>query len=86
MKLNMTLKVKAPPKPTAESSTNEKKSYEDWKFSNSCCLIIMENPMEIPFMQIFPRLRMQKSSCMLLARNIQSFQKMGKMSYLIIIR
>ena len=29
MKLNLTLKVEAPLKPTAESSTNEKKFYED---------------------------------------------------------
>ena len=36
-------------------------------------------------MQAFSRLRMQKSYCMLLARNIQSFQRNEKMSYLIII-
>ena len=28
LKLNLVLKVEAPPKPIAESSTNEKKSYE----------------------------------------------------------
>ena len=29
MKLNLILKVEAPPKPTTESSTKEKKSYEN---------------------------------------------------------
>ena len=29
MKLNLALKGEAPPKPTVESSTNEKKFYED---------------------------------------------------------
>ena len=29
MKLNLALKVEAPPKPTAESFSKEKKSYED---------------------------------------------------------
>ena len=29
MKLKLALKVEAPPKPTTESSVNEKKSYED---------------------------------------------------------
>ena len=30
-------------------------------------------------MQAFPRLRMQKISCMLLARNMQSFQRMERL-------
>ena len=46
MKLKLTLKVEAPLKPIVESSANEKKSYEDWEYSNSCCLMIMENHME----------------------------------------
>ena len=37
MKLNLALKVEAPPKPIAESSAEENKSYEDWEYSNSCC-------------------------------------------------
>ena len=36
-------------------------------------------------MQAFPRLKMQKSFWMVLARNIQSFKILRKMSYLIII-
>ena len=46
MKPNLVLKVEAPPKLQAESSTSEKKSYEEWEYSNSCCLMIMENHME----------------------------------------
>ena len=46
IKLNLALKVEAPPKPTAESSVSEKKSYEDWEYSNSYCLMIMKNHME----------------------------------------
>ena len=46
MILNLALKVEAPSKPTVESSTKEKKSYEDCEYSNSCCLMIMENHME----------------------------------------
>ena len=46
MKLNLALKVEAPLKPTIESSVNEKKLYEDWEYSNSCCLMIIENHME----------------------------------------
>ena len=46
MKLNLALKVEAASKPTVESLANEKKSYEDWEYSNSCCLMIMENHMK----------------------------------------
>ena len=46
MKLNMALKVGAPPKPTTKNSAKEKKSYEDWEYFNSCCLMIMENHIE----------------------------------------
>ena len=45
MKMNLALKVEAPPKPTAKSLANEKKFYEDWEYSNNCYLIIMENHM-----------------------------------------
>ena len=46
LKLNLALKVEASLKPTIESSTNEKKFYENKEYSNSCCLMIMENQME----------------------------------------
>ena len=45
IKLNLALKVEAPPKPTAESFANEKKFYEDWEYSNRCCMMIMKNHM-----------------------------------------
>ena len=56
MKLNLALKVEAPPKPTSESSTKEKKSYEDWEYSNSCCLMIMENHMEDSIYESIPKI------------------------------
>ena len=34
IKLNLALKVEAPPKPTTESSVNEKKFYEDLEYFN----------------------------------------------------
>ena len=46
MKLNLALKVKTPQKPAAESFAKEKKSYENWEYSNSYCLRIMEKHME----------------------------------------
>ena len=55
MKLNLALKVEALPKPTAESSVSETKSYEDWKYSNSYCLMIMENHMKDSIYKSIPK-------------------------------
>ena len=46
MKLNVTLKVEAPPKPSTESFANGKKFYKDCEYYNSRCLMIMKNHME----------------------------------------
>ena len=46
MKLNLVLKVEAPPKPSIESSACEKRFYEDIEYYKSCYLMIMENHME----------------------------------------
>ena len=43
MKLNLILKVEAPPKPIVESFANEKKFYTDLEYSNSFCLPIMDD-------------------------------------------
>ena len=85
MKLNSALKVEAPLKPTAESSVKEKKCYEDWEYSNGCCLMIIENHMEDYFYESIPKSENAKNSWMLLARNTQGSRRMRKMSYLIII-
>ena len=55
MKLNLALKVEVPPKPTVESSAKEKKSYEDWEYSDNCSLVIMENHMKDSIYEIIPK-------------------------------
>ena len=62
MKLNLVLKVEAPSKPTADSSANEKKSYEDCGYSNSCCLMIIENHMENSIYESIPKTENAKNS------------------------
>ena len=56
MKLNLALKVEAPLKPTVESFAKEKKSYENWEYSNSCCLMIIENHMEDSIYESIPKI------------------------------
>ena len=60
MKMNLALKLEGLPKPTGESSTKEKKSYEDRKYSNSCCLMIMENHMEDSIYESIPKTKNAK--------------------------
>ena len=60
MKINLALKVEAPPKPTIESSASEKTSYEDWEYSNSCCFMIMENHMEDSIYESIPKTKNAK--------------------------
>ena len=60
IKLNLALKVEAPPKPTAESFANEKKFYEDWEYSNRCCMMIMKNHMEESIYANIPKIENTK--------------------------
>ena len=42
MKLDLALKINQPQKPTNESIVNDKKVYEEWEYSNNCCMLILE--------------------------------------------
>ena len=46
LKLDLALEIDPPEKPTDESSAVVKKLYEDWKYSNKCCMMMMENCMD----------------------------------------
>ena len=74
----MTLKVEVRPKPTTESSTKEKKSYEDWKYSNSCCLMIMENHMEDSIYERIPKTENAKEFLDAIGRKYTKFPKNEK--------
>ena len=85
MKLNLALKVEAPPKPIVESFASEKKFYEDWKYSNSCCLMIMENHMKDSIYERIPKIENAKEFLYAISKKYTKFSKNGKMSYLMII-
>ena len=78
MKLNLALKVKAPPKPTIESSANEKKFYEDWEYVNSCCLMIMENHMEDSIYASIPKIENAKEFMYVISKKYTKVSKIGK--------
>ena len=46
MKLDLALEIDSPKKLTDDSSASVKKLYEDWKHSNKCYMMMMENFMD----------------------------------------
>ena len=60
MKLNLALKVEAPPKPIVESFAFEKKFDEVIEYSNNCCLMFMENHMEDSIYASIPKIENAK--------------------------
>ena len=78
MKLNLALKVEAPPKSVIESSSNEKKFYEDWEYSNSCCLMIIENHMEDSIYEDIPKTENAKEFLDAISKKYTKFSKNEK--------
>ena len=78
MKLNMTLKVEAPPKPITESYAKEKKSYEDLEYSNNCGLMIMENHMEDSIYEGIPKTENAKEFLDAISKKYIEFSKNEK--------
>ena len=46
MKLDLDLEIDPPETLTNESSSVVKKLYDDWKHSNKCCMMMIENCMD----------------------------------------
>ena len=78
MKLKLALKVKAPPKFTIKCSANEKKFYENWVYSNSCCLIIIENHMENSIYESIPKIDNAKEFLDVISKKYTKFSKNEK--------
>ena len=78
MKMNLALKVEASPKPTAKSFANEKKFYEDWEYSHSCCLMIMENHMEDSVYASIPKIENAKDFLYAISKKYTKYSKNEK--------
>ena len=78
MKLNLALKVETPPKPTVESSTNEKKFYQDWEYPNSYCLMIMDNHMQESIYASIPKIENAKEFLDSISKKYTKFSKNEK--------
>ena len=75
MKSNLASRVEVPTKPTVERSTKEKKFYKDWEYSNSCCLMIMENHMEDSIYENIPKTENAKDFLDAVGKKYTKFSK-----------
>ena len=73
--MNLALKVEAPPKPTVESSASEKKSYEDWEYSNSYCLMIMKKHMDDSIYESIPKIENANEFLNVVGKKYTKFSK-----------
>ena len=78
MNMNFALKFDVHPKPTTKSSANEKKLYEDWEHSNSCCLMIMENHMKDSVYASIPKIVNAKDFLYAINKKYKKFSKNEK--------
>ena len=78
IKLNLTLKVEAPPKPTVESFANDKKFYEDWEYPSSCFLMIMKNHTEESIYAGIPKIENEKEFLDAISKKYTKFSKNEK--------
>ena len=78
MKLNLALKVEAPPKLIAESFANEKKLYEDLEYSNSCCQMIMKDHMEDSIYASIPKIENAKEFLYAINKKYIKFSNNGE--------
>ena len=78
MKLNLALKIETPPKPIVDSFANEKKFSKDLEYSNSCCLVIMENHIEESIYVSIPKLKNANDFLNVITKKYTKFSKNGK--------
>ena len=76
MKLNMTLKVDAPPKPLLRVLQRRKSPLRG--YSNSCCLMIMENHLEYSIYKRIPKIENTKEFLDAVGRKYIEFSKNEK--------
>ena len=82
IKLNLTLEINPLEILTDESSAAAKKLYEDWKHSNKCWLMMMENCMDEAIYVIIPKVDTTKGFLQKIRKNFIKFDMNEKHHYL----
>ena len=79
MKKDLALRTTAPPKPADNATENDRKSYDEWEYSNRCYLMIMRYHMDESIRDSIPKTENTKD---FLAAIEKKYAKFSKNEYL----
>ena len=79
MKMDLALRTTAPPKPADNAAENDRKSYDEWEYSNRCYLMIMRYHMDESIRDSIPKTENTKD---FLAAIEKKYAKFSKNEYL----
>ncbi|KAH7835419.1 hypothetical protein Vadar_026019 [Vaccinium darrowii] len=82
MNLDLAIREKAPSKPTAESSAEEKAYHERWEHSNRTCLMIMKYTMDKSIKQCVPDNENAMAYLADIGKQFTKFDKTQKATYM----
>ena len=82
MKMDLALRTTAPPKPADSVAEKDRKSYEEWEYSNCCCLMIMRYHMDESIRNSIPNTENAKDFLIAIEKKYEKFSKNEKNEYL----
>ncbi|KAM6577988.1 hypothetical protein CsatB_029825 [Cannabis sativa] len=78
MRVDLALRMDAPPKPADDATEKDKKSYEDWEHSNRCCLMLMRYNMDESIRDSIPQTESAKDFLAAIKEKYKKFSKNEK--------
>ena len=85
MKLDLALEIDSLEKPTYKSKATIKKLHEDWKYSNKCCMMMMENCMDEVVYASIPKVDTTKGLLKEIGKKFIKFDMNEKHHYLYLL-
>ena len=82
MRMDLALRTTAPPKLADGASEKDRKSYEEWEYSNRCCLMIMRYHMDESIRDSIPKTENAKDFLTAIEKKYEKFTKNEKNEYL----
>ena len=82
MKLDLALEIDPPEKPTDDNNVDVKILYENWKHSNKCCMMMMENCMDAAIYASIPKVDIAKGLLEEIGKKFIKFDRNEKHQYL----
>ena len=82
MKMDLVLGTTAPPKHVDNAVENDRESYDEWEYSNRCCLMIMRYHMDESICYSIPKTENGKDFFTAIEKKYDKFSKNEKNEYL----